>query len=476
MPRTRTLTRFFPLAIFLPALALGCDDNSLTSIALEDPGNAPSQNGIIGGNPTGSTSWKGVVSLMAGGGMCSGTLIHPQVVLTAGHCVKVVDAMTGQYRDYTSRPGQVSVRSGTNAYQAVRLGNGQTIIAHPSWTGELSANSGDLALIKLNSPVNTDNFPIYKLRDFPSPKDGEKGLLVGYGATGIYQGSGVRRSGETTLLSVTSDIIETGVPANTCQGDSGGPLFTEQNGEWVVTGVTSFGNDPSGACYTDFGSFSVNLTAYCTWIDQTLQELVGEGLGLEKCSQCSPKKASSWGAPCGEGYDPCPKNTKCRAPEGFSGGKVGFCAPDCCNIREPDRSFCTDVADGEELCAFADDSGDRFCAIHCESNGDCPDGTTCKNKPWEAEKICIATEKGPGGPGTSTDVDSGDGEQDDEDRGDEQNNGDEDNGDDGDDNQNEGDPADEGRVNSSGTGCSVSFHSTNPIGNRLLTLLRSIAL
>lgn len=417
MSRIQTLTVCFTLIVLFSVFGIGCDDDVNTDLLLDGHGSTQMPKGIISGSPTGAANWQGVVLVMAGGGMCSGTLIHPQVVLTAGHCVKTYDSTTGRSRDYTSRPGRVSVSSGASAFRSTRLGTGQTIVTHPSWTGELLANSGDLSLIKLTSPVNTNNFPTYKLRDFPAPTDGEKGLLVGYGATGGYEGSGERRSGDTTLLSVDSDVIETGVPANTCQGDSGGPLFTKQNGEWVVTGVTSFGN--SEQCFEDYGSYSVNLTAYCTWIDKTLQELVGEGLGLEKCSQCAPKKASSWGAPCGEGYEPCPQNTKCRAPEGFSNGKIGYCAPNCCSIREPDSSFCGDVADGEELCAFADDSGDRYCAIHCESDADCPDGTACKNKPWESEKICIATEKGPGGPGTATDVDTGDGMQDDRNEGNE---------------------------------------------------------
>ena len=480
MTPVRTLTVCFTVSILISMWGTSCDEGFQDEMNLESS-RAAGPSGIIGGTPTGGNNWKGVVSVMAGGGMCSGTLIHPQVVLTAGHCVRVYDAMTGQYRDYTSRPGQVSIRSGANTFQSANLGRAKKIVPHPSWTGELSENSGDLSLILLQAPVNTSNFPVYKLRDFPAPVDGEKGLLVGYGATGSYAGSGTRRSGNTTLIGVASDVIETGNPANTCQGDSGGPLFTEQNGDWVVTGVTSFGN--SSQCFNDYGSYSVNLTAYCTWVDKTMQELVGEGLGLDKCSQCSPKKASTWGAPCGDGYDPCPKNTKCRAPEGFSNGKIGYCAPDCCNIREADKGFCTNVADGDEICGFVDASGDRFCAIHCENNADCPDGTSCKNRPWESEKICIATEKGPGGPGTATDLDSGDGEED-EDEDEDDGDGDGDDHKTNDDNQKDGNNANDGedgedgtleeRVNSSGTGCSVVFGSAGTQGQRLLRFLQMI--
>ncbi|MCP4679709.1 MAG: trypsin-like serine protease [Deltaproteobacteria bacterium] len=356
--------------------------------------------GIIGGTPTNYKDWKGVVMVSAGG-LCSGTLIHPRVVLSAGHCVKLNDAATGQNHDYTLNPGAVSIRGGANMFTATTFARGQEIVTHPTWTGELSPNAGDLSLILLGKEVTS--IPYYPLRDFPVPQSGTKGKLVGYGGTGGMGMGGSPRVGDTTLLNVMSDVIETGDPANTCQGDSGGPMFTEQNGEWVVTGVTSFGTSQN--CYKDHGSYSVNVVSYCNWIDKTMKELVGEGLGLEKCSNCDPKKASSWGQPCGEGYEPCPENTNCRAPDDFSNGHIGYCAASCCALGETDTEYCTDIAGGEEKCSFITTDGDRFCAVHCKNDSECPDGTKCKNKPWEDEKICIATEDGPGGPGTTTDVD-----------------------------------------------------------------------
>ncbi|MCP4638892.1 MAG: trypsin-like serine protease, partial [bacterium] len=193
----------------------------------------------------------------AGGGMCSGTLIHPRVVLSAGHCVKLYDASTGTVRDFTDNPNRVSIRTGTSMFDADRVARATEIVTHPTWDGELGTDAADLSLIHLDTALT--NTPQYALRDFPVPESGTAGKLVGYGTDGSGSpGSSVHRVGDTMLLNVFSDVIETGGDSNTCEGDSGGPLFTEQDGEWVVTGVTSFG---TGDCYEEGGSYSVNVLA-----------------------------------------------------------------------------------------------------------------------------------------------------------------------------------------------------------------------
>ena len=98
----------------LGVTGLGCDGDhgSLVRIGSPEDGTIVGR-GLIGGQPTnGAEEARGVVALVSGG-LCSGTLIDPQVVLTAGHCVKLNDAQ-GNY-DYTTNPGNVRIVAGASA-------------------------------------------------------------------------------------------------------------------------------------------------------------------------------------------------------------------------------------------------------------------------------------------------------------------------------------------------------------------------
>ena len=75
------------LALFL--FSFGCEemvDDPVVKAPLED-GPVLSPSGVIGGTATSAGDYPGVVAVRLGGGMwgalCTGTLIHPRVVLTA---------------------------------------------------------------------------------------------------------------------------------------------------------------------------------------------------------------------------------------------------------------------------------------------------------------------------------------------------------------------------------------------------------
>ncbi len=376
------------LAIFVLAASLAhgaCDSDEVADIGA-------SVSGIINGQETGYESWQSAISVRTGAIRCSGTLIHERLVLTAGHCVKLHDEFKGQRYDYdfSDSPEMVGIYGGASG--GLFLAGADRVVVHPAWDGVLDLASADLALILLSNPVQ--NIEPSRLRDFPLPEEGETGIIVGYGVN-LYpdQGSGVHRTGETAILLVDPYFLEVGGETNTCSGDSGGPLFTEQGGQWVVTGVTSFGMED---CPVDSGGYEINLLSYCDWLNRTVSSLVGRDLGLEHCRACTAQTVPAWGDPCGSGYPCCPEGTVCRFPDDFSRGGLGYCAPACCEKGSEAAGECGDVTSGVERCSFTDTLGVNYCAIHCGSDGDCPPGTTCENRPFESERICIASTPGPG--------------------------------------------------------------------------------
>jgi V8-like Glu-specific endopeptidase len=277
MKTTRLLSLALSAGLIAGAAAFqaGCDDEPFEIVDIDVPPDRPGFTGITNGTATNWEIWRGVVAVYTTmgqyGSLCTGTLIDPQVVLTAGHCVYYPsDGLNS-----LNNPGSVQILGGANINTgAYLLSDVSAVVKHPQWNGTLDGGT-DLALIKTSSAITM--VPYYGVRSGNYPSVGSSGVIVGYGNNTTGSGSGVHRWGNTTLLEVYSNLIELGSPSGTCQGDSGGPLFTDVGGQYVVTGVTSFGD--SYTCDPNQGSWSVTVQTYRPWIEDQVIAWTGHGLG-----------------------------------------------------------------------------------------------------------------------------------------------------------------------------------------------------
>ncbi len=236
----------------------------------ELPGGTPEgeESRIYGGVPVGSCGWPTTVEL---GGACTGTLVHPEVVIYAAHC-------------------------GTN-YTSVRLG--EKISSGPgrnvptsfcqTYPGGGPGGGNDFAVCKLAQAVtDVPIVPIAMGCDTDEITAGKAVTMVGFGEAnnGAY---GIKRYVNSTIGSISAqhEVFVGGGGKDTCQGDSGGPVFMQiADGSWRVFGITSYG----GAC--GGGGYYSQMHRGIAWFESTT------GVDLTPCHDAD----GSWNptADCGE--------------------------------------------------------------------------------------------------------------------------------------------------------------------------------
>lgn len=304
------------LHVLLPILTLGLGSCAPTvEVASEEWA-------IVNGERTNMNEPAVVIVVNRLGGLCSGSLIAPRVVLTAKHCVQGAGA---------SAPNDPAVFA-IGVGDSIR-GLSATFNAASIWTtpgayandGRLTGLVGiDVALITLQREA-TGVTPLNVYRGHPREVLGQPVRAVGFGQTPAGS-TGVKYRVTTQINSIDGSIL--GTPPATCQGDSGGPLITEDN---HVVGVTSFGTGSCGG--GGFNGYN-RVDIFLEDIDRVLMETgICTGSAVEICNGMDDDCDDEVDEGCQELGEECSNDDECVSGRCEDTPTGMLCTTDCDPLR-----------------------------------------------------------------------------------------------------------------------------------------------
>lgn len=275
---------------------------------------------VIGGTAVPAGKWPDAVAVVGAQGSCSGTLIAPDIVLTAGHCAEAgLTQVIANTTDFSQAGG---VRSQI-----------ASITAYPNWR-----TTFDVAVVKLSTPITTVTpRGVGAACTFEGFSNNMMVHLVGFGLTDTA-GQGANTTLREAAAPVTDPTCATGngcssgaAPAgefiaggngtDSCFGDSGGPVYLDTpRGTMVIAAVSRGLDDSPTPC--GGGGIYVRTDKVLAWIEQ----IAGHPVTKDSCATgTTPPDGED--PPSGGGDDPPPGGDERTDPAPMYPGEItGGCS------------------------------------------------------------------------------------------------------------------------------------------------------
>lgn len=219
--------------------------------------------------------------------ICSGTMITPNVFLTASHCTIFYqqDLAPAGYTAYVSL--DASIPFGDLSSNATTLFPVSDVVTNPNYN-QAQSDSGDIGALVLESDVvgvTPATLPTCGLLDQLRAHNGLKDAVftpVGYGVQNRVVGGGVpffqdvnpipRMYAFSSFNSLNPGYIRlsqnpsTG-NGGTCFGDSGGPNFLSVNGQQILAAVTITGDSVCRSTNVDYRLDTTSAQEFLAYVN-----------------------------------------------------------------------------------------------------------------------------------------------------------------------------------------------------------------
>jgi secreted trypsin-like serine protease len=193
------------------------------------------------------------------GNVCTGTVLSPTVVITAGHCVTGASKYAVAYRD-----------GGSPTLQTVRA-----VSVHPEFRRGASV-SVDMALVRLDMPLPPRFTGVALDSAEAEHAVGQRKTIAGFGLSreGDENSAGTLRAASVSVLPrLYPRFLRLGAGDGSllvCKGDSGGPVLTDGFGGPVLVGVV-YAAERTGGRFCGATAQAIRIAPQRAWIDGILK-------------------------------------------------------------------------------------------------------------------------------------------------------------------------------------------------------------